>query len=72
MKSKTHFPNNSSNSLDRVVPPAEAAILLGMQSRTTYWRWRIAGKLPPAIVVDGKCLGHRESAIHQWLEDHTV
>ena len=61
----------SREALDRIVPPSEAIKLLGFGSRVTYWRWRKEGKLPPVVVVEGKVLGHRLSAINEWLDRHT-
>jgi prophage regulatory protein len=41
------------------------------KSKVTVWRWWAKDKiLPPPILLNGKCLGWRESVIEQWLDDN--
>lgn len=63
-------PNSTPSKLDRIVKPGEAAQWLGL-SRSQFWRWRKAGKLPAGIVIDGQLVGYREASLVDWIERHT-
>lgn len=55
---------------DRIIPLSEFLELTGL-SRTTAWRLNREGKLPVAIIIDGRRIGYRESAYHEWLQANT-
>ncbi|MDE0260087.1 MAG: AlpA family phage regulatory protein [Gammaproteobacteria bacterium] len=39
-------------------------------SRSTIYRWRIAGRFPPAVVMGGRTLGWFESDVERWLQSN--
>ncbi len=40
-------------------------------SRSTIYRWRVAGRFPPAVVMGGRTLGWFESDVEEWLHGQT-
>ena len=38
-------------------------------SRSTIYRWRVAGCFPPAVVMGGRTLGWFESDVENWLHE---
>lgn len=39
-------------------------------SRSTEWRLRQKGVLPPRVVVNGIVLGYSSSSVMSWIENH--
>ena len=38
-------------------------------SRTTIYRWRIAGRFPQAVVLGGRSVGWVEAEVEEWLRE---
>jgi prophage regulatory protein len=53
--------------LDRLVRMNEVLYLTGL-SRTTIWKMEREGKFPPKVVITGRHVGWRESAVQEWLD----
>lgn len=42
------------------------------KSKVTVWRWWAKDKiLPEPIIINGRCLGWKQSVIEEWLDSHT-
>ena len=54
------------NSTDRIISRPEFRELTGL-SRTSEWRGRRDGKLPPVVRVGDRIIGYRESDYLKWL-----
>lgn len=53
--------------MERVITPSELAILL-KKSKTTIWRyWAKGNELPKPILINGRCIGWKQSVIEDWL-----
>lgn len=63
MKRKTNRPA-------RILRSPEVEARTGL-SRSTIYRWRVAGRFPPAVVMGGRTLGWFESDIEEWLHGQT-
>jgi predicted DNA-binding transcriptional regulator AlpA len=59
-----------SSQLDPLLPPAEAARLLGMH-RSTIWRLVKANRLCQPIRITARKVGWRRSVLEQFLTDCT-
>lgn len=55
-----------SSDFDPLVPPAEAARMLGIH-RVTVWAWVKQSILPPPIRITARKVGFRQSTIEQLL-----
>jgi len=60
----------SSDGFDPLLPPQEAARLLGAH-RTTIWRWVASGLLSQPIRITARKVGWRRSVIEKFLADRT-
>lgn len=54
-------------STDRYLKVNEVATMLGV-SRSTVWRWRKVGFLPPAYKISERMIRWREEDIKEWME----
>lgn len=54
-------------SSDRYLKVNEVATMLGV-SRSTVWRWRKVGFLPPAYKINERMIRWREEDIKEWME----
>ena len=54
----------------RILRLAEVKARTGL-SRSTIYRWRVAGRFPPPVVMGGRTLGWFESDLEQWLHEQT-
>lgn len=52
---------------DRIVRPAEAAIITG-RSLASIWRDEKAGLFPPRIRIGQNSVGYRLSSLQLWLD----
>ena len=66
----TYMDISQQSNPDRILSRSEFRELTNL-SRTQEWRMLNAGKLPAAVVIDGRILGFRESAYLDWLEKNT-
>jgi prophage regulatory protein len=42
------------------------------KSKVTVWRWWAKDKiLPEPIIINGRCLGWKQSVIEEWLDSNT-
>lgn len=41
-------------------------------SKPSIWRWKEAGKLPPAIALTSQCIRWRRSDVEAWLAGFPV
>ncbi len=49
-----------------LIDAAELARMLAV-SKPSIWRWKEAGKLPPAITLTSQCIRWRRSDVDAWL-----
>jgi len=52
---------------DRIIREAEVRALTGL-SRTQRWRLIRRGEFPVPIQLSANCIGHKLSAIQEWLK----
>lgn len=58
--------------MNKIISLGDLACLLN-KSKITIWRyWAKAKVLPAPILINGKCLGWKESTITEWLENQEV
>lgn len=38
-------------------------------SKTTIWRWRVAGKLPAPISLSERVVGWQRNTIEKWIDE---
>ena len=70
-RGKTERPmERKTNRPARILRSPEVEALTGL-SRSTIYRWRVAGRFPPAVVMGGRTLGWFESVIEEWLHEQT-
>lgn len=55
------------SSTDRLVPPREAAHIVGLRSMSTFYGMIKAGELPP-LIKRGRSSFHLESDLRAYLE----
>lgn len=54
------------NTVSTLIDAAELARMLSV-SKPSIWRWKEAGKLPPAITLTAQCVRWRRADIDSWL-----
>ena len=70
-RAKTERPmEGSTNRPARILRLPEVEARTGL-SRSTIYRWRVAGRFPPAVVMGGRTLGWFESDVEAWLHEQT-
>ncbi len=50
-----------------LIDAAELARMLSV-SKPSIWRWKEAGKLPPAITLTAQCVRWRRDAVLAWID----
>ena len=50
-----------------LIDAAELARMLSV-SKPSIWRWKEAGKLPPAVTLTAQCVRWRRDAVLDWIE----
>lgn len=51
-----------------LIDAAELSRLLSV-SKASIWRWRDAGKLPPAITLTAQCVRWKRDVVLAWIAD---
>ena len=70
-RAKTERPmERKTNRPTRILRSAEVEARTGL-SRSTIYRWRVAGRFPPAVVMGGRTVGWFESDVEEWLRERT-
>lgn len=55
--------------MEKIISLTELAVMLN-KSKITIWRYWAKDKcLPKPILINGRCLGWKQSVINQWLLD---
>ena len=69
-RAKTEGPmERKANRPARILRLPEVETRTGL-SRSTIYRWRVAGRFPPAVVMGGRTLGWFESDLEEWLQSN--
>lgn len=50
-----------------LIDAAELARMLSV-SKPSIWRWKEAGKLPPAITLTAQCVRWRRDVVLDWID----
>ena len=66
---KTNQPRNErTRAPTRILRMPEVMARTGL-SRTTIYRWRVAGRFPQAVRLGTRCVGFIESELEAWLRE---
>lgn len=55
------------NTISVLIDAAELARMLAV-SKPSIWRWKEAGKLPPAITLTAQCVRWRRDVVLAWID----
>ena len=55
----------------RILRSPEVETRTGL-SRSTIYRWRVAGRFPPPVVMGGRTVGWIESDVDAWIRERAV
>lgn len=61
--------NPSAVTPDRIIPLPEMAILTARTPKTLWRWWAVEGVFPKPILMNGRCLGWKESTYNEWLSE---
>ena len=71
-RAKTEQPMKRSTSKPvRILRSPEVEARTGL-SRSTIYRWRVAGRFPPPVVMGGRTVGWIESDVDAWIRERAV
>ena len=71
-RAKTEQPmNRNTRNPIRILRSPEVEARTGL-SRSTIYRWRVAGRFPPPVVMGGRTVGWIESDVDAWIRERAV
>ena len=71
-RERTEEPMNRNTSKPvRILRSPEVEARTGL-SRSTIYRWRVAGRFPAPVVMGGRTLGWIESDVNAWIRERAV